>query len=634
MSLGMLSLNSDSSQKHYLGSSSGLLFTDLIGASPSTDISGDVATPISPAMDPGRAAQEAEMRHHEGLHAILAKELPSRQDAIKLVSVYMQWIHPDFPVLERESLYSALDALYGALPFLPEGRPLPGGWPSTSPPFRWNGRMVDVRDSMSEVVPLSNVAFILFMVFNIAAIIQVRSRVYEHPPDRYYRTAKKFAKDCFAQINLSSIQGEVLLMVHSMLTPGEMNLWTLLHIAWAHCVELGIHREPTALREEVEALQEVKRRVFYTIYGLDRSISTIQGRPLGFRDETFDLKMPEPRLYNPRLPDETWACFDALVSEYSRYHFQMDKIVSEIKLLFYHLPKKTSDPQWSIWPQDQSSHKGRLEEALYNVLSNFSESPFFTQTPSTPRTQIFLTKLIIKYHLSLILLHQPSQVIRQPQPTALQTCFNSALTVLDSYQRLSDLKALHYGWRDVQPIFAAGATVVYSFWTCPKVRRQADVNVLSRKLRIASSLLALGGEWWESVKKGLEHFGAVADGTIQRAMWERGPSKVPRLSIHEQDGVSRRRTDTVEPGLLGPSELVSEQVDPQLRRGSTNSPMSSTRDPWVNVFSDAEPQRTDPMFSPEIGSFLANFDNAEFTWSFALGQMDEDFGTADFNQNG
>ncbi|KAJ3959506.1 hypothetical protein N0V92_003892 [Colletotrichum tropicale] len=36
MNLGMLSLNSDSSQKHYLGSSSGVLFTNLIGASPSS----------------------------------------------------------------------------------------------------------------------------------------------------------------------------------------------------------------------------------------------------------------------------------------------------------------------------------------------------------------------------------------------------------------------------------------------------------------------------------------------------------------------------------------------------------------------------------------------------------------------
>jgi hypothetical protein len=32
MDLGMLSLHSDSRQKHYLGSSSGLFFTNLIGA--------------------------------------------------------------------------------------------------------------------------------------------------------------------------------------------------------------------------------------------------------------------------------------------------------------------------------------------------------------------------------------------------------------------------------------------------------------------------------------------------------------------------------------------------------------------------------------------------------------------------
>jgi hypothetical protein len=37
VNLGMLALNSDSSQKHYLGSSSGLLFTHLVGASPSSE---------------------------------------------------------------------------------------------------------------------------------------------------------------------------------------------------------------------------------------------------------------------------------------------------------------------------------------------------------------------------------------------------------------------------------------------------------------------------------------------------------------------------------------------------------------------------------------------------------------------
>lgn len=632
----MLSLNSDSSQKHYLGSSSGLLFTDLIGASPSSDASVEVATPSSSVMGTGRAAEEAEVRHHEGLHAILAKELPSRQDAGKLAGMYLQWVHPDFPILERESLYSAMDALYDALPFLPEGRPLPGGWPSTTPPFRWNGWMRDVRDPASKVVPLSNIAFILFMVFNIGAIVQVRSRVYDHPPDRYYRTAKKFAKDCFSYINISSIQAEVLLMVHSMLTPGEMNLWTLLHIAWAHCVELGIHREPATLGIGNEAHQEVKRKTFYTIYGLDRSISTIQGRPLGFRDETFDLKMPKTQTSDdPRLLHDAPDAFDFAVAEYSGFSFQLDKIISEIKLLFYHLPKKTFDSEWSIWPHEQSSHKSRIRDALYHLQLSFTSSSFFLRTFNKARTQVFLAKLTIKYHMSLILLHQPSQVIRQPDASSLQTCFSSALVVLDSYQKLSDLKALHYGWREVQHIFAAGATVVYSFWTCPEVRKKADGSGLSKRLRIASSLLTLGGEWWGSVKSGLEHFGVVADGTVQRAMVERGASKMPRLSAPGEDrsrATSSRRPEDVEQGLLGPSELLSGDIDPQLQQANIDTPISNTRDPWVDIYPDTEPQLTNAEFAPEIGSFLANFDNADFTWSFPLNDLDADFRM--FSQDG
>jgi hypothetical protein len=76
MNLGMLSLNVDSPQKHYLGSSSGLLFTNLIGASPP----GAESTPQAPRsrtnagdlewLD-GRAAQDYNTKYYRALNAFL-----------------------------------------------------------------------------------------------------------------------------------------------------------------------------------------------------------------------------------------------------------------------------------------------------------------------------------------------------------------------------------------------------------------------------------------------------------------------------------------------------------------------------------------------------------------------------------
>lgn len=74
--LGMLSLNADSSQNHYLGSSSGLLFANLIGASPRARDSPSAHESRSqsfmledePLVEPARRSSAL---HHRALHQFL-----------------------------------------------------------------------------------------------------------------------------------------------------------------------------------------------------------------------------------------------------------------------------------------------------------------------------------------------------------------------------------------------------------------------------------------------------------------------------------------------------------------------------------------------------------------------------------
>jgi hypothetical protein len=75
VNLGMLSLHSDSLQKHYIGSSSGLSFTQLIGASPSSSGSpapGMEGPPSSRAdWSPSAAILDSQRQYHRTLHHFL-----------------------------------------------------------------------------------------------------------------------------------------------------------------------------------------------------------------------------------------------------------------------------------------------------------------------------------------------------------------------------------------------------------------------------------------------------------------------------------------------------------------------------------------------------------------------------------
>lgn len=115
------------------------------------------------------------------------------------------------------------------------------------------------------------IAFILFMVFSIGAVVQVRSRVYEFPPEKFHRAALHFAKDCFSRISLDAIQALVTMTIHGMFTPTAANIWTLIHVGMAHCIEIGIHREQAPITAEELSYQHIKKYVFWTIYSLDRS---------------------------------------------------------------------------------------------------------------------------------------------------------------------------------------------------------------------------------------------------------------------------------------------------------------------------------------------------------------------------
>ncbi|ETS86964.1 hypothetical protein PFICI_00792 [Pestalotiopsis fici W106-1] len=627
MNLGMLSLNSDSLQKHYIGSSSGLLFTHLIGASPSSNDSPSAVSEGQPTRthwSPSEAHSTSLNEHYKSLHLFLRQELPKKADAELLLQTYIRWVHPDFPVLDPPSLCSALEILYASTLSDLEHDQLQSGWPSTINNLYWNGRLYSIDNAEVPIIPLPVIAFIFFMVFSIGAIVKVRSRVYEYSPERFHQAALHFSKDCFMRTTPDTIQALVTIVIHGVLTPSAINAWTLTHLGVAHCIELGLHREHPSTETQDVAYQQVMRFIFYTLYSLDRSISSIQGRPLGFRDETFDIKIPSVTLtpmHGLNLIPDT---FVKAVTCYAAAQFELDQIVSDIKLHLYHLPNKHIGFPWA---RDPVAQQQKLHQRLLEWWTRSSHLHLDANTLDKRQQEIWYLKLKIRFQTTMILLFQPSQMIRKPSDTSLQICFDNACQTLHDYQTLHDHHGLYHGWRTVQNIFAAGATMIYSFWTSIDVRRRASVVEVSRTLRSCSTLLSIGGEWWPSAKRGYNSFGAISDLTIQKLYTEGVSSKQMRVSApqngthtvfdinHElqaADSLTRLQS-SMAPGSFEPN-LVTEQ-------GIESSQRQQEED-WPNMLSDLT-TRSAPSFdyAPEIEEFLAGFDRSDLAWNLPLNEI-------------
>lgn len=69
--------------------------------------------------------------------------------------------------------------------------------------------------------------------------------------------------------------------------------WAIIGVAMRHAVELGLHRRRD---EKLTVQSELRRRIFWSVFILDRNVSLYHGRPVSLADEecvpSFFLSFP------------------------------------------------------------------------------------------------------------------------------------------------------------------------------------------------------------------------------------------------------------------------------------------------------------------------------------------------------
>ena len=128
--------------------------------------------------------------------------------------------------------------------------------------------MLDGNDSTP--IPIFTAVFHVFMVFSLAATVITRKKNFDYSPIRFYRMAMLTASECFSGISVPALQAVLLLAIQGMIEPAGLNIWTLVHISMSHCIDLGLHREPSDPSDLSPVALAVRRLIFHTVYSLDR----------------------------------------------------------------------------------------------------------------------------------------------------------------------------------------------------------------------------------------------------------------------------------------------------------------------------------------------------------------------------
>ncbi|KAI8717112.1 Zn(2)-C6 fungal-type domain-containing protein [Fusarium sp. LHS14.1] len=465
--LGLISLTSGTDLR-FLGPSSGLFFTKFVLAGLGKRLHVDKES-VTDTTD--------NLAIPSDLLVPQPKELPSDiKHARWLSQTYFSVVHLQFPFLHEPTHWETIDKVY-------------------------------------DDVEVGVVAeFHVFMVLAIGATILSRRTRVALSPEGYYASAMELLAGAMKMPSVSSVQCTLLLQMYALNNPASgLSLWTLHHHGLAMGIELGLHRNiPEGTFNPCEG--EIRRRIFWSTYTIDRLLSTLMGRPMGVVDEQCDLSYPldvddsQLKTEHPksRQSDEPPTNMSSAI-----HLFKLARFNSEIKCVLY-----CADRQYPPYTQPVITDTESWRVDILNRLQQWRQDiPRHEEGSARHHLNLWCE---IKYHELLMLILRPNPQFHNPDKATLRECFSSAMACSELYHRLYMTNMLHYGWMSVHSLFLCVMVMFYCVCTPRGIADEADFDALMRALKVSSDILSAMGEYWPEAKKSRDVLDRVSTATIRR----------------------------------------------------------------------------------------------------------------------
>ena len=308
--------------------------------------------------------------------------------------------------------------------------------------------------------------------------------------DSYHEQALTFLGDLLRHKTIDSLQAILLILLFSIVNPQKPIVWHLLGSALRLASELGIHTETICQQPALEAFEDTSdlpRRLFWSLYSMDRAVGNTLGRPTALQDRFITANLP--------LTGNSYQASENSV-EISRHCFRIRQLQSEVADYLYQ--------RISPAPPDY----------LANVQQRLdvwrSDIPVSICTPHT------LDWFEHSYHNLTMFIHRPSPANPQPSTQHLERCFDAASHVLRIYSRLQLRGSVDSTWMAVHWLFLAAVTHLFCLWTGEHLRMSADWSQVNEDIRAASMVLSAMTERWKSGRKMLSIYRKLSKGTLNR----------------------------------------------------------------------------------------------------------------------
>lgn len=387
-----------------------------------------------------------------------ATRLPNKQDAEKRLSQFFCQANSQIPIFHRELfLERYFMPIYG--PFS-EDVSLASDYTTVEVKTNKHQETIEQPQITAETPPIP--LYFLFMVFGCAT--SVHQQLYPAGvSESYQQAAMQHLDVVFASPNrLEALQAMLVLCLFSIMRPTVPGVWYTLSMALRLSIDLGLHTESNQRRNgiELDAFDvDMRRRLFWCTYMLDRQICVYLGRPFGIPEDS--IKVPFfSELDDSLIVPKTGVDYSLTTSpggvksyKYVALAFvRMRQIQAEIqRMMFEYTEVPRRFPNFAAWFEDV---KDRLDEWM-------NSCPSTSQQTNCGFTSTFFA---LNYHQSRLLLYGVGPRNPAPSDYSLECVMEASRGIMTKYHALHQIMSINYTWVAVHNLFIAGTCFLYAVY--------------------------------------------------------------------------------------------------------------------------------------------------------------------------
>ncbi|KAG0209654.1 hypothetical protein BGX28_010170 [Mortierella sp. GBA30] len=400
--------------------------------------------------------------------------LPPRDLADHLIECYFTFVHPYMPVLHRPT-------------FMRQYR-------STDPSMRPPGVLLN-------------------------AMFAIASRYSTHPEivgldpesfgDEYFDRAKRLTDFEYELPRQSSIQALLLMTIYRFTSAKSGGrVWVMLGMAIRMAQDMGMHRN--SARWHLPPLEtELRKRLWWACYVMDRWVSSCMGRPLAIDDIDCDIDYPSAVEQDWADPDgKAGSPDDDSEKTKEESSFALRYFIENIKLaqiIGQILQRVYSATTRSHGPGQVSSTVAELDTLLTKWLLALPPDLKYDHTIEPAKLDRWVATIHCSYYTVLILLHRPFMVpsaltkskLLESMPS-LNICISAANSLTHLFERITQDDSIKY----------CSCFSTYEAFTASLIHltnsASIDIRLQSQArkslVKMIAYMKALGARWWNAAK--------------------------------------------------------------------------------------------------------------------------------------